>query len=70
VLRAKWKSLAVGDQSADRFSGKSEDGYFVVTRDGKRVLSEEGFADAFDSLPIPTRVDNIPRDGALRASGR
>ena len=70
VLRGKWKSLAIGDQSADRFSGKSEDGYFVVTRNGKRVLSEEGFAEAFDSLPIPTRVDNISRDGALRASGR
>jgi hypothetical protein len=70
VLRAKWKSIAVGDQSADRFSGKSEDGYFVVTRNGKRILSEEGFAEAFDSLPIPARVDNIPRDGALRASGR
>ena len=70
VLRAKWKSLAVGDQSADRFSGKSEDGYFVVTRNGKRVLSQEGFAAAFDSLPIPARVDNIPRDGVLRAAGR
>lgn len=67
VLRGKWKSLAIGDQSENRFSGRSEDGYFVVTRDGKRVLSEEGFARAFDSLPVPARVDNISREAVLRA---
>jgi hypothetical protein len=31
-----------GDSSV-RFSGKSEDGYFSLTRAGNRVLSEEGF---------------------------
>ncbi|MGA2712795.1 MAG: hypothetical protein ABSG41_06790 [Bryobacteraceae bacterium] len=70
VLRGKWKRFDIADERAGRFSGKSEDGYFLVTRDGKRVLSEEGFGEAFDSLPIPARVDNIPREGALRASGR
>jgi hypothetical protein len=29
--------------SADRFSGKSEDGFFTVTRAGNKVLTEEGF---------------------------
>jgi hypothetical protein len=43
VLRGKWKTLEVTGQTGARFSGKSEDGYFEVTRDGKRVLSEEGF---------------------------
>jgi hypothetical protein len=70
VLRGKWKRLEIADQSADRFAGKSEDGYFVVTRDGKRVLSEEGFASAFDSLTTPVRVDNISPEGVLRAAGR
>ncbi|HWF09675.1 MAG TPA: hypothetical protein VG297_14495 [Bryobacteraceae bacterium] len=43
VLRAKWKSVDVTVSDADRFSGKSEDGYFTVSRDGNKVLSEEGF---------------------------
>jgi hypothetical protein len=43
VLRGKWKSLEVTAESAERFSGKSEDGYFSVRRAGNRVLSEEGF---------------------------
>lgn len=43
VLRGKWKNLEVTTQSAGRFSGKSEDGYFAVTRQGNKVLSEEGF---------------------------
>jgi hypothetical protein len=44
VLRGKWKRVEVTSQSPARFAGKSEDGYFAVTRDSKRVLSEEGFA--------------------------
>jgi hypothetical protein len=47
VLRGKWKNLEVTGQSLDRFSGKSEDGYFAVTRDGSKVLSEEGFEQPF-----------------------
>jgi len=47
VLRGKWKSLEVTGQSTDRFSGKSEDGYFAVTRDGRTVLSKEGFERPF-----------------------
>jgi hypothetical protein len=43
VLRAKWKSVEVTAENGDRFSGKSEDGYFAVTRDGNIVLSKEGF---------------------------
>jgi len=43
VLRGKWKSLDVTVDSADRFAGKSEDGYFAVTREGNIVLSKEGF---------------------------
>jgi hypothetical protein len=43
VLRSKWKSVDVTVSSADRFTGKSEDGYFAVSRDGNKVLSEEGF---------------------------
>jgi hypothetical protein len=45
VLRAKWKQIEVTVKDAARFSGKSEDGYFAVVRDGARILSEEGFAD-------------------------
>lgn len=44
VLQRKWKAVEVTNQSENRFAGKSEDGYFAVVRDGKRVLSEEGFA--------------------------
>jgi hypothetical protein len=43
VLRGKWKSLEITAESQDRFSGKSEDGYFTVTRAGNTVLSKEGF---------------------------
>lgn len=43
VLRAKWKSLEVSGENANRFSGKSEDGYFAVTLTGNIVLSKEGF---------------------------
>jgi hypothetical protein len=43
VLRGKWKTVEVIGQTGSRFAGKSEDGYFAVTREGKRVLSEEGF---------------------------
>jgi hypothetical protein len=43
VLRGKWKILEVTGDSSVRFSGKSEDGYFSLTRAGNRVLSEEGF---------------------------
>ena len=45
VLRAKWKQIEVAVQDAGRFSGKSEDGYFAVVRDGVRILSQEGFTD-------------------------
>ena len=37
VLRGKWKNVEVTAESPDRFSGKSEDGYFAVTRDGTTV---------------------------------
>jgi hypothetical protein len=43
ALRGKWKNVDVSADSAERFSGKSEDGYFAVTRSGKTVLSKEGF---------------------------
>lgn len=43
VLRGKWKNVAVSTNSGDRFAGKSEDGYFAVTRRGTTVLSKEGF---------------------------
>ncbi len=43
ILRKKWKTVDVTGQTADRYAGKSEDGYFVVTRDGSKVLSKEGF---------------------------
>jgi hypothetical protein len=43
ILRGKWKSLEVTAENPALFSGKSEDGYFAVTRDGTTVLSKEGF---------------------------
>jgi hypothetical protein len=43
VLRAKWKSMEVTGQSPTAFTGKSEDGYFSVRREGTKVVSEEGF---------------------------
>lgn len=44
VLRSKWKTLVPTDDGADRFAGKSDDGYFSVMRTGNTVLSREGFA--------------------------
>jgi hypothetical protein len=43
VLRAKWKEIEVTSEDAARFTGKSEDGYFAVVRDGAHILSQEGF---------------------------
>lgn len=43
VLRGKWKTVDVTVSNPDQFSGKSEDGYFKVSRDGNTVLSKEGF---------------------------
>ena len=48
VLSGKWKRIEITDRSADRFSGKSDDGYFTVAHEGNRVLSEEGFAQPFE----------------------
>jgi len=44
VLKKKWKRLDVISASADRVTGKAEDGYFLLRRDGSIVLSQEGFA--------------------------
>ena len=44
VLHAKWKRMEITSQDADHIAGKSEDGYFAVTRQGVHILSEEGFA--------------------------
>ena len=44
ILHGKWKQMEITSQDADRISGKSEDGYFALTRKGARILSEEGFA--------------------------
>lgn len=51
ILRGKWKSVEITDQSTKQFSGRSDDGYFTVTCNGKRVLSEEGFAQPFHTSP-------------------
>ncbi len=45
VLRGKWKKVNVEVESADRFAGKSEDGYFEVVCDGRKVVSREGFGE-------------------------
>ena len=43
VLRGKWKTVEVTGKTPERITGKSEDGYFAVIRDGNKVLSKEGF---------------------------
>jgi hypothetical protein len=53
VLRGKWKQFEIADDSASGFSGKSEDGYFMVARNGTQVLSKEGFAEAFSTPGSP-----------------
>jgi len=44
VLEKKWKHLDKGDLDATHYSGKSEDGYYLVERTGRTVLSREGFS--------------------------
>ena len=51
ILRGKWKQIEITTQSASRFSGKCEDGYFSVVLEGNRVLSSEGFATPITSGP-------------------
>jgi hypothetical protein len=47
VLRGKWKKMEILTDNDNRICGKSEDGYFELTRNGRRILSEEGFATPF-----------------------
>jgi hypothetical protein len=46
VLEKKWKHMDKdrGERNATHYSGKSEDGYYLVERKGTTVLSREGFA--------------------------
>jgi hypothetical protein len=67
VLRGKWKRIDVMNQTADGFSGQSENGYFRVVRNGKRILSEEGFAGPLETPEGPVRVDNSSGRGDLRS---
>jgi hypothetical protein len=43
ILNTKWSHVEPGAGDGEVFSGKSEDGYFHLVRNGVRVLSEEGF---------------------------
>jgi hypothetical protein len=45
VLEKKWKSVEQGEHDATHISGKSEDGYYRVERNGKTVLAREGFSE-------------------------
>ncbi|MBK9168342.1 MAG: hypothetical protein IPM24_12850 [Bryobacterales bacterium] len=42
LLAQKWTRLDVTDESATRLTGRGDDGYFEVTRDGSVVRSVEG----------------------------
>lgn len=42
VLRKKWRRLEVAAATSDRFAGRSEDGWFLVRREGVLVSSLEG----------------------------
>ncbi len=44
VVEKKWKHVEKGDQNATHISGRSEDGYYRVERNGRIVLAREGFA--------------------------
>ena len=44
VLRTKWKQVEILRQDEAHFAGKSEDGFFSVTRMGALVTSKEGYA--------------------------
>lgn len=42
ILRAKWKTFELSEDSADLLRGKGDSGIFVMRREGKRVTVEEG----------------------------
>lgn len=48
VLRSKWKQVEILAQDDKRFAGRSEDGYFLVTREGAIVTSREGFGSVIE----------------------
>jgi hypothetical protein len=48
VLRSKWKQVEIISQDNAHFAGKSEDGFFAVTRTGATVISKEGYAAAVE----------------------
>lgn len=47
VLSKKWKSVQMLTTEANQLTGKSEEGYFELVRNGVKVQSREGFPDAF-----------------------
>lgn len=47
VLQGKLKGLSASRESAEQFAGGSDDGYFLVTLSGTRVLSREGGSQPF-----------------------
>jgi hypothetical protein len=51
VLRKKWKNIEVTAGSEGVFSGKGDDGYFMVTRNGNLVSSVEGMASPEQAKP-------------------
>ena len=66
VLAKKWHSFEVADRSADRLTGKSEDGYFEVVREGVKVTSREGFEETFaNSTTVNSECTGSELDEAL-----
>lgn len=49
VLEKKWKQTKFTEESAARLAGTSEDGHFVVRREGNRVTSVEGMKSASEA---------------------
>lgn len=50
ALKGKWKSYVAESESATAVSGRGDDGYFLLRRDGARVTSVEGLKSPADAI--------------------
>lgn len=56
VLKGKWKTFRVDSESETAVSGRGDDGYFLLRREGTRVTSLEGMSSPREAAPAPANT--------------
>jgi len=56
VLKGKWKTFRADSESETAVSGRGDDGYFLLRREGTRVTSLEGMSSPREAAPAPANT--------------